>query len=169
MNENGLGEGIEAVQGSEYALQLIEGEGLSDFGYGTVGGYPVLNWRGDNGMIVLDNEGNVVGAQSPSLGLWHEINHAADDFKDHDAHLARQEPYENEAMRDQWSNPEERRVIQEEQSAAEVLGETIRNNHKGVAFPTNGPRSIRLDESKIDMVPERNRSKVEEYKKLKKN
>jgi hypothetical protein len=72
------------------------------------------------------------GAQSPALGLGHEMDHATEDPRE-GARLA--------AVPDaHYDNREERRVITgSERHAARTLGEATRYDHTGTTFRTHSP------------------------------
>ncbi len=72
------------------------------------------------------------GRQSPSLGLGHEADHAAEDPKINQRLGSIPDRY--------YDDKEERRVITgSERHAARTLGESIRRNHGGTTYRVNGP------------------------------
>jgi hypothetical protein len=75
------------------------------------------------------------GAQSPALGLGHEVDHA-----DEDPAIAQRLLRHADAR---YDNREERRVILgSETQAARFLGEATRRNHDGVTYRVASPDAV---------------------------
>jgi len=72
------------------------------------------------------------GAQSPALGLGHEMDHAAQSPRSYDLG--------SDGLDDDYDNNEERRVILgSERHAALTLGESIRYDHRGELYSVPSP------------------------------
>ncbi|HTV74008.1 MAG TPA: hypothetical protein VME66_09915 [Candidatus Acidoferrales bacterium] len=86
-----------------------------------------INW--DPGSALRTTAG---GAQSPALGLGHELDHAVEEPRTM-ARLAAQPD-------ERYDNAEERRVITgAERHAARTLGEATRSDHAGTTFRVDSP------------------------------
>lgn len=76
------------------------------------------------------------GAQSPALGLGHEMDHAAEDPLRESRLARRKDPV--------FDTMEERRVIcGSEHEAAGTLGEAVRYDHDGTTFRVSSPIATR--------------------------
>lgn len=94
----------------------------------------VIHWDPNSGLCLKNFEGKLTGqGQSPSMGLGHELDHAANQLRGV-RYSQRIKPY---------GTPEEKRVIEgSENAAAWTLNEGIRHNHFGLPVTVKNATQI---------------------------
>ncbi len=107
---------------------LLEGEGLTDFA--ASGNY--INWHSTSGLLVENENGEIIGAQTPALGLLHELGHVNIRFQEraNGGAIYPNKQEEEQAIINNYETPFANGVDQE----------TARSRHNGgIAYPTTGP------------------------------
>ena len=109
---------VEGFAGKNAQIE-INHEGRNEFTIHE--GVSIVRWDPDTALVVRDNNGNVLGVNSPAAVLLHEINHALDD------NLAQNATERNAT----WDNDAERYATQRTNDAMAEAGEAQRENHRG--------------------------------------